>query len=346
VTPTPGKAGLVLRHLRQAPVGRRRRRPRLAGATLAPDVHAGRHDYDIAGGPRVLSRETHRESTILRGLSVGGAPSRLQPKAPGDVFRQAGYSAGLTRFGRSPEGRSAAFLLAQEYAQTTSYGYGYKWALFLAYCGTSRCPLPASVETIGCYLGYLSRQGRVTGTSIRPYLAAIRAMHTRAGFPSPTEDPVIAALRAGYTRATADRVASRPSSVALPAALGHLALTRAISSRRPTIDAAIAVGFLFAIRPMSISGLQSHDLILTTSNAFIRLRREKGNRGQHRDRVLRFPLSTTPDAVSKLLTSLSQCKAGTPLFPFSAALLNRHPPQPQGWPAPSPVVPLHLPVPS
>jgi hypothetical protein len=128
---------------------------------------------------------------------VGRAPSRLQRKAPGDVFRQAGYSAGLTRFGRSLEGRSAAFFLAQEHAQTTSYGYGYKWARFLAYCGTSRCLLPASVETIGCYLGYLFRQGRVAGTSIRPYLAAIRAMHTRAGFPSPTEDPVIAALRAG-----------------------------------------------------------------------------------------------------------------------------------------------------
>jgi integrase len=255
---------------------------------------------------------------------VGGEPSRPQPKAPGDVFRQAGYSAGLTRFGRSPEGRSAAFLLPQGHAQTTSYGYGYKWELFLAYWGTSRCPLPASVETIGYYLGYLFRQGRVTGTSVRPYLAAIRAMHTRAGFPSPTEDPVISALRAGYTRATADRVASRPSSVALPAALGHLALTRAIRSRRPNIGAAIAVGLLFALRPMSISGLQSDDISLKASNAFIRLRREKGNRGHRRDRVLRFPLSTTPDAVSKLLTSLSQYEAGTPLFLFSAALLNRH----------------------
>jgi hypothetical protein len=149
-------------------------------------------------------------------------------------------------------------------------------------------------------------------------------MHTREGFPSPTEDPVIAALRAGYTQATADRVASRPSSVALPAALGHLALTRAVRSRRSTIEAEIAVRFLFALRPMSISGLQSDDLSLTATNAFIRLRREKGNRGHRRDRVLRFPLSITLDVVSKLLTSLSQCEAGTPLLPFSAALLNSH----------------------
>jgi hypothetical protein len=85
-----------------SPVGRRRRSPRLAGATLAPAVDAGSRDYDIAGGARVASRETHRESTILRGLSVGGAPSRLQPTAPGDVFRQVWYSAGLTHLEDPP----------------------------------------------------------------------------------------------------------------------------------------------------------------------------------------------------------------------------------------------------
>jgi hypothetical protein len=33
---------------------------------------------------------------------------------------------------------------------------------------------------------------------------------------------------------------------------------------------------------MSISGLQSDDLSLTATNAFIRLRRDKGNRGHAR----------------------------------------------------------------
>jgi hypothetical protein len=97
-------------------------------------------------------------------------------------------------------------------------------------------------------------------------------MHKRTGFPYPAKVPVITALRAGYTRATTDRVASRPGPVALPAALRHLALTRAVRSRRPTIDAAIAVGFLFALRPMSIRGLQSDDLSFTTADAYIRLR--------------------------------------------------------------------------
>jgi hypothetical protein len=171
----------------------------------------------------------------------------------------------------------------------------------------------------------LGRDSRLsTGTSIRPYLAAIRAMHTRTGFQYPTEDPVITALRTGYTRAISDRVASRPSSVALPASLGALALTRAIRSSRPSPDAAIATGFLLANRRMSIRGLHSDDFSLTPTNAFIRLRREKGNVGQQRDRVIRLPLSTTPDSVFKLLTFLVHCKAGKPLFPFSSAQLNHH----------------------
>jgi hypothetical protein len=149
-------------------------------------------------------------------------------------------------------------------------------------------------------------------------------MHTRTGFQSPTEDPVITALRTGYTQATSNCVASRPSSVALPASLGALALTRAILYSRPSPDAAIATGFLLALRPMSIRGLHSDDFSLTPTNAFIRLRLEKGNTGQQRDRVIRLPLSTTPDSFSKLLTFLAHCKAGKPLFPFSSAQLNHH----------------------
>jgi hypothetical protein len=301
--PHAGKSGTRPSASPPRPVRRRRLRPQLAGETLAPAFHAGRRDYDIAGGPHVASRGTQGESTILRELSVGWAPSRLQSTAPGNVCRQAGYYAGLIRFGRSPEDRSAAYLLAQEHAQTTSYGYGYMWARFLATYGTSSCPLPASVEPMGCYLGYLFRQGRVTETSIRRYLAAIRAMHTRTGFPSPTEDPVIAARRAGYTRATADRVASRPSSVALPAALGHLAPTRAIGSRRPTIDAAIAVGFLSPSGPCPSAVSSRMTLVLRPLMRLFAC--EKGNRGHRRGRVLRFHLYTTPDTVSKLLTSLS-----------------------------------------
>jgi integrase len=110
----------------------------------------------------------------------------------------------------------------------------------------------------------------------------------------------------------------------LPAVLGLLAFTRALRLSRPSLDAAIAVGFLLGLRPMSIRGLQSDDFSITPTSAFIRLRREKGNAGHHRDRVIRLPLATAPDSVFKLLSLLSQCKAGTPLFPFTSARLNHH----------------------
>jgi hypothetical protein len=106
---------------------------------------------------------------------------------------------------------------------------------------------------------HLSRRPH-QGTSIRPYLAAIHTVHIRAGFTSPTNDPVITSLRAGFKRATADRVASRPRSVALPAAPGALALRQALQAPRPTPVTAIAVGFLLALRPMSIRGLYQDDI--------------------------------------------------------------------------------------
>jgi hypothetical protein len=304
-------------------VRRRRHYPRLAGPSLEPAVPACRLNNNTIGGSRLASRTTHRTEPALRTVRMVGPPASIAPTASTEFYRH-GYSAGLTRFGQSPEGRCAAFLLAQEHALSTSYAYGYKLARFATYCGTSRCPLPASVETVGCHLGYLFRQGRVTGTSIRPYLAAIRAIYTCTGFQSPTEYPVITALRTGYIRATSDRVASRPSSVALPSSLGALALTRAIRPSRPSPDAAIATGFFLALRPMSIRGLHSDDFSLTPANAFFRLHREKGNAGQRRDRVIRLPLSMTPDSVFKLITFLVHCKAGKFMFPFSSAQLNHH----------------------
>jgi hypothetical protein len=124
---------------------------------------------------------------------------------------------------------------------------------------------PCFSSTIGCYLAHLKSRGRVTGTSIRPYLAAINTVRTRAGIPSPTKDPVIASIRVGYNRSTADRVASRPRSVALPSALGALAVKMMLRSRSPTPITVIAVGFLLALRPMSIQGILPKDVTTTAA---------------------------------------------------------------------------------
>jgi hypothetical protein len=173
------------------------------------------------------------------------------------------------------------------------------------------CPLPASVETIGLYLGYLYRHGSVVGTSIRPCLPAVCTIHIRAGFPSPTDDTVSYSLRSGYYRATAERVTSRPSSVALQADIGLFAVHQDISNSGTSSSAATAVGFFLGLRPMSIQGIQADDLTLTPSDLFIRFRREKGKAGQLRDRVICISLSG--DANSKLFRRLSSLRPGQPI---------------------------------
>jgi hypothetical protein len=194
---------------------------------------------------------------------------------------------------------------------------------FTTFYGLTRCPLHASVETVRCYLGYLFRKGRITGTSTRLYLAATHTVHVRAGLTSLTHDPIITFLRAGFKCATTDRFASRPRSMALPAALGALAFRQALQAPWPTPVTAIAVGFFLALSPMSIRGLYQDDINLTRSAVFFRLRSEKGNTDQCTDRVLRVPVLPSSDPVLALYTRLKQFGRRRLLFPYTADRLNR-----------------------
>jgi hypothetical protein len=200
--------------------------------------------------------QAHRKGTLYRKLRLDRTLIRFPPPAPG-AFNAQGYDASVTRFGQSTDGRSAAALLAQELATSMSTAYGFKWARFTRFCGSKFCPLPATVETVGRYLGFLFRNGKIQGTSVLPYIAAIRTMHIRYGFPSPTDDPVVDSLRRVFSRLTADHVSSRPQSVALPASLGLLVCTRALQKRLPSTAAAIAIGFSLGLRPMTIRGLHA-----------------------------------------------------------------------------------------
>jgi hypothetical protein len=296
--------------------------PRLSCSNLVSPRTSSCRSYGPPRGRHLEKGPSHGNSPLLRAVRVDGKTPCHPLPAPG-VFHHQGYAAGVTRFGRSSDGCSAAHLLANELAASTSLGYGYKWERFVKFCGIPRCPLPASVKTIGYCLGHLYSEGRVTGTSIRPYLAAINTVHTRAGFPSPTNDPVIASIQMGYNRATADRVASIPRSVALPSALGALAVQMSLCYRRPTPVTAIAVGFLLALRPLSIQGILPEDVTTAPDAVFIRLRREKGNAGQRNDRVLRVPVKPAPDPASLLFSRLDRCPPGRVLSPFTTAWLNR-----------------------
>jgi hypothetical protein len=168
-------------------------------------------------------------------------------------------------------------------------------------------------------VAHLNSRGRVTGTSIRPYLAAFNTLCTRAGIASPTKDPVIASIRVGYNRATADRVASRPRSVALPSALGALAVKMTLRSRSPTPITVIAVRFLLALGPMSIQGILPEDVTRTAaavSSAYAERKAMQAN----------AMTSFSPSLSLLLQTPLLCCPQGLPgrvSFPLTSARLNR-----------------------
>jgi hypothetical protein len=73
---------------------------------------------------------------------------------------------------------------------------------------------------------------------------------------------------------------------------------------------------------MTIHGLHAEDFTLTQTDAFIRLRREKGNARQRADRVLRLPIRL--DSISQLLRQTSILPPGRPLFPKSTATLSSY----------------------
>jgi hypothetical protein len=169
---------------------------RLACPSLVSSCTPRRRSYGPPRGSHLAQGPSPGNVPLLRAVRVDGKTPRLPLQAP-VVFSHRGYTAGVTRFGPTSDGYSAAHLLADELAASTSQGYGFNWEQFVKFCGSRRCPLPASVQTIKCYLAQLNSEGRVTGTSTHPYLAAVNTVRTRAGFPSRTKDPVISSIRVG-----------------------------------------------------------------------------------------------------------------------------------------------------
>jgi hypothetical protein len=109
-----------------------------------------------------------------------------------------------------------------------------------------RPPLPASPATVCAYLGTLSEKGRLRGTSLRPYVAAIGAQHRRLALEDPTSLTLVALARRGF--------AAFPADAALHCLRAALSGT---TSRLLRYLASVAVGFLISARPASIAGITS-----------------------------------------------------------------------------------------
>jgi hypothetical protein len=101
------------------PVRGRGGHSRLACSSLVSPRTSGSRRYGPPRGRHLAPGPSHGKSPILGAVRVDGKTPRLPFPAPG-VLRHQGYAARVTRFGRSPDGCSAAHLLASKLAAATS----------------------------------------------------------------------------------------------------------------------------------------------------------------------------------------------------------------------------------
>jgi hypothetical protein len=205
---------------------------------------------------------------------------------------------------------TAAELLGQGLAPTTTAAYQRLWELFERFCGSAqRCALPASPATVCVYLGTLFDGGRLRGTSIRPYVAAIGAQHRRLALADPTSHNLVALARRGFAAADARRRSGAPlRSAAYPAnaALHCLnAALGAVTSVTLRFWAAVAVGFLISARPASIAGLTAAAVRLTPEAVLVELTVFKyGTSGSAPRISLYIPTAGEPDPIRLLFRRL------------------------------------------
>jgi hypothetical protein len=224
--------------------------------------------------------------------------------------------------GSGPGVAAAAELLGQALAPTTSASYQRLWILFERFCSSAaRCALPASPATVCAYLGTLFDGGRLRGTSIRPYVAAIGAQHRRLALNDPTAHTLVALARRGFAAADARRrTGAPPRSAAYPAEAAlhclHAAL-RASDSATLRYWAAVAVGFLISARPASIAGLTPDAVRLSPNAVLLELRVFKYGTSGHAPRVsLYIPTAGEPDPIRRLFSVLlaDSLRPGAPWF--------------------------------
>ena len=201
---------------------------------------------------------------------------------------------------------TAAGLLGQGLAPTTTAAYQRLWEMFERFCSSAqRCALPASPASVCAYLGTLFDGGRLRGTSLRPYVAAIGAQLRRLDLPDPTSHTLLALARRGF--AAADdrrRSGAPPRSAAYPADAAlhclHAAL-RAVTSVALRFWASVAVGFLISARPASIDALNAAAVRLTPEAALIELTVFKYGTSGSAPRVsLHIPTAGEQDPIRRL----------------------------------------------
>jgi len=254
-----------------------------ASSNLAPGLAPARHAAQAA--PYALS-----ETQLTR------APGWALPHA--ERLR--------ADLGSTPTAHTAIKLSITGLASSTVASYSGLWGQFVEFCGRQQRPCsPASPATVVLYIAHLHDRGGVSPHSLQPYLSAINRYHRDAlGIdPGPAVGPDITNVVRGWKQECADGIGDVTpvdQRVALPASVAMRALQAAAAM--PRLDTYkqcqeyrslmyTGLGFALMARSDTDAHLLLDDVGITDTDAWFRLRAEKGTRTRRVRRILRIPKS-------------------------------------------------------
>lgn len=219
--------------------------------------------------------------------------------------------------------------LVRSRAENTRRAYASDWADFEAFCRREgQGSLPASAETVACYVAWLKDvQGRKPSTLTRR-LSALSQAHQAAGFASPTEELLVRKVMAGIRRVHRSDPASK--TPLLPATLKKLLEQIPADTILGLRNRALLlVGFAGGFRRSELVALQVDDIARDEDGVLVRIRHSKTDPdgegelvgipiGRHKD--------TCPVRALDAWLTAAQIETG-PLFratePWTGAVLDR-----------------------
>lgn len=166
-----------------------------------------------------------------------------------------------------------AHFIQQSRAKNTMRGYKADWRHFSDFAGRNGfAALPAAPETVCAYLTVCADSGLRAG-SIQRRVSAIAAMHTAAGFDSPTSAAAVRLCLSGIRRAIGtEQIGKAPVLTSDVAAMLSHVPEGLLGIRNRAL---VLLGFAGAFRRSELVGLDVEDLTFTEDGVKVRIRRSK-----------------------------------------------------------------------
>jgi hypothetical protein len=232
---------------------------------------------------------------------------------------------------------------------STMKNYGPKWLQFVAFCRDhGRVSLPADVDTVVLYVGWMAERGTVRGTSMGQYLSCISKAHEHLDLSSPVQrggkeiaDTVDGMVRLQVATGQEDEVLYLPapyvetvllwslSVLAEVRRLNYSALSAADMVLLGRVRDATAVVFNFCNfgRADSLQSMRQQDVSISPLRVTIfRLRKVKRRSGKFSRLVFQWPPSAQPGVTDMLecylwVRSQLKCTVNSRMWvlPFDAA---------------------------